>query len=328
MIRANERDIENIERRYWQKKGNQIAKDWRLYVMLIPMFLFLILWKYMPITSLVMSFKNYSTAEGVYNSANVGLYWFQKLMFGSYSNGFWKAFRNTFVISFYGLCFGFPVPIILALLFSEVKLMWYRSVLQVLSYLPHFVSLVVVTSLVTLLLRHSSDVVSAGPLAAIFEACGNTTDMIHDPSAFRAVFTVSGIWSDAGYGSIVYFAAVLAISPTSYEAARIDGATKMQQIKYVTIPGMTSTLMIMLILKIGSLFTVGYEKVILLNADNLTINYETAEIISTYVYHNSLLGGVNKAAGAAADLFNSLLSMLLVIGSNKISKKVSNTSLY
>ena len=149
-----------------------------------------------------------------------------------------------------------------------------------------------------------------------------------DPKCFRAVYQVTGIWETAGYGSIVYFAAILGISPTNYEAARIDGASKMQQIRYVTIPGMTATLVIMLILDIGKLLTIGYEKVILLQGTNSDVLFETDETISTYVWHMNLGTGVNKAAGAAADMLNSVISMLLVIGSNQIARKVSSTSLY
>jgi putative aldouronate transport system permease protein len=332
LLRASERDIEDIEKGFWKRRGHEMAKDWALYVMLIPLFFFMVCWKYLPIASLIMAFKNYDAtlgAQAVYKSDNVGLYWFQQLLMGDYQLGFWKAFRNTFVLSFYGLCFGFPVPIILALFFSEIKSVGYRATLQVLTYLPHFVSVVVVTSLVNMLLRHSSTAVGAGTIASLFEAAGNNIDMLHDPKAFRGVYIISGIWSDAGYGSIVYFAAVLGVSPTNYEAARIDGATKMQQTKYVTIPGMLSTLVIMLILRIGSLFSIGYEKVILLNADGSNKNFETAEIISTYIYHNTMIGhAVSMSASAAADFFNSLLAMVLVIGSNAIARKVSKTSLY
>jgi putative aldouronate transport system permease protein len=337
--KASERDIENIEKNYWKAKGHEMLKDWRLYAMLVPMFFFLICWKYLPIASIVMSFKNYTGTSSIYSSTNVGLLWFQQLLFGKDATDFWKAFRNTFVLSFYGLFFGFPVPIILALLFSEIKAVWYRAILQVLSYLPHFVSVVVVTSIVTMLLRKSvqdnmgNTILGAGPLAYLFEACGVKTDIVHDPACFRSLYIISGIWSDAGYGSIVYFAAVLGVSPTNYEAARIDGASKMQQVKYVTIPGMLSTLVIMLILRIGSLFSIGYEKVILLNPEgkNSALDlYETAQIISTYVYYNALGTSptLTKSAAAAADFFNSLLAMLLVIGSNRIAKKVSKTSLY
>jgi putative aldouronate transport system permease protein len=328
--RATERDVELIEKNYWHRRGSEMARDWRLYLMLVPLFFFLICWKYLPIASLVMAFKyvDPNDATNIYGAMDVGLYWFNDLLFGADSGGFWAAFRNTFVLSFYGLCFGFPVPIILAMLFSEIKAVWYRATLQVLTYLPHFVSLVVVTSLISLLLQHSTANGGAGPLAAIFEACGNNVDILHDPSAFRPLYIISGIWSDAGYGSIVYFAAVIGISPTNYEAARIDGATKMQQVKYVTIPGMLSTLVIMLILRIGSLFEIGYEKVILLNTDGKTTNYLTAEIISTYVYHNFMGTNRSSSGGAAADFFNSVLAMLLVIGSNRIAKKTSKTSLY
>lgn len=343
MIRATERDIENLEKSYWKKQGRSLLKDWRLYAMLVPVLFFLVCWKYLPIASLVMSFKNYSNVDGsdVWNSVNVGLYWFQDLLVGNRSADFWKAFRNTFVLSFYGLFFGFPVPIILALLFSEIKCTWYRATLQVLSYLPHFVSTVVVTTLVTMLLRPSvvdpntgKMLTAAGPLAMLFEKMGVVSNnMVIDPKCFRAIYQLTGIWSDAGYGSIVYFAAVLGISPTNYEAARIDGASKMQQVRYVTIPGMLSTLVIMLILRIGSLFSIGYEKVILLNPTGSRNVWETAQLISTYVYYEGMAssGGGAKMAqseAAAADMFNSLLAMVLVIGSNKISRRVSDTSLY
>jgi putative aldouronate transport system permease protein len=341
MVRAKERDVEDIERAYWKRQGRSMLKDWRLYLMLVPLFFFLICWKYLPIASLVMSFKNYTSADGgnVWGSVNVGLHWFIDLLVGNRASDFWKAFRNTFVLSFYGLCFGFPVPIILALLFSEVKITWYRATLQVLSYLPHFVSTVVVSSIVTMLLRKGNAEMNlaSGPLANALEKMGwVTTDIVYDPKCFRAVYQLSGIWSDAGYGSIVYFAAVLAISPTNYEAAQIDGATKMQQVRYVTIPGMVSTLVIMLILRIGSLFNIGYEKVILLNPKGTDSGtspnnlWETGQLISTYVYYMSSMGGgtMSQSEGAAADMFNSLLAMILVIGSNKISRRVSDTSLY
>ncbi|MDY4724510.1 MAG: ABC transporter permease subunit, partial [Bacilli bacterium] len=194
---------------------------------------------------------------------------------------------------------------------------------------------VVVTSITILLLRPSLEnggviTQQPGPITSLIQAITGQTglDIMKDPKCFRAVYQVTGIWETAGYGSIVYFAAILGISPTNYEAARIDGASKMQQIRYVTIPGMTATLVIMLILDIGKLLTIGYEKVILLQGTNSDVLFETAETISTYVWHMNLGTGVNKAAGAAADMLNSVISMLLVIGSNQIARKVSSTSLY
>ncbi len=327
--KATEEEIQSMERGYWREKFHSILSDWRLYLLFFPLFFFLIAWKYLPIASMVVSFKyleiDSSFGGGTFTSDFIG---FDSFLYLFKTVDFWSAFRNTFALSFYGLVFGFPFPIILALFFSEIRCKWFRAVAQVFSYLPKFISIVVMTTLLSMLLQSSNAEyhVSAGPIAAIFEAMG-VQKMITQPGAFRSIFTVSGIWSDAGYGSIVYFAAILGISPTSYEAAKIDGANKMQQIKYVTFPGMAPTLIIMLILKMGQLLTIGYEKVYLLQ--QLGCSYVTSETVSTYVI-NKIMGqaGMNQGIGAAADMFNSLLSMLLVIGSNKISRKVSTTSLF
>lgn len=284
---------------------------------------------------LLISFKEFEQVKGVLGSSFSGLAGFERIVTDP---NFWRAFRNTFMISLYGMVFGFPMPIILALLFSEVKNQVYRSVLQILSYLPKFVSTVVVTSLVKLLCSPQN--VAGGYAGGLITRLLTAINMIPEgtvifknPQYFRAIFQITGIWEAAGYGSIVYFAAILAISPTSYEAARMDGANKMEQIKYVTFPGIASTLTIMLILEIGKLFTVGYEKVYLLYNQDI---YETADIVATYVMR---AGGMVDASGttgdplsysvaASADLFNAVIAMLLVIGSNMISRRVSDTSLY
>lgn len=326
--RASDYELIKMEKGYWKDKLKEIGKDWQIYLLILPLMFFLICWKYMPIASMIVSFKNYETdasfGGGVYTSNFVGLYNFQQLFA---NNSFWRAFRNTFTMSFYSMIFGFPFPIILALFFSEIKNSAYRSIVQVCSYIPKFISIVVMTSLVGMLLRKSSDYNGAGPIAALFEMAGNEIDLLSSPRAFRSIFVISGIWEAAGYGSIVYFAAIIGISPTNYEAARIDGASKMQQIRYITIPAISSTLIIMLILRLGSLLTVGYEKVYLLQELGATgSTYETSEIISTFVIHGYM--GSNQGVGAAADMFNSLLSMALVLGSNTIARKVSKTSLF
>ena len=289
-------------------------------------------------SGLLIAFKNYD-GKDVIGSPWYGFTAFKELLVGNYAtidNSFWKAFRNTFTLSFYSLLFGFPMPIILALLFSEIKNESYRSVLQVLSYLPKFVSLVVVTTLVKLMCSSGSVTAgtSGGPITVLLQTLhliGPNTKLMNQAEFFRPIYQISGIWETAGYGSIVYFAAILSISPTSYEAARMDGASKWAQIKYVTFPGIASTLTIMLILEIGKLLTVGYEKVMLLyNADT----YETADVISTFVMRLGGMGGgkdlgnIAKTIGSAADLFNSIIAMLLVIGSNTIARRVSSTSLY
>ncbi len=325
--KASEEEIQEMERGYWKDKFRTILSDWRLYLMFFPLFFFLVAWKYMPILSMISSFKylqiDSSFGGGTFTSDFIG---FDSFIYLFKLPAFWTAFRNTFLLSFYGLLFGFPFPIILALFFSEIRLKWYRGVAQVFSYLPKFISVVVMTNLIGMLLQSSSPSSAAGPLASIFENMG-VKDVLFQPMAFRSIYTVSGIWSDAGYGSIVYFAAILGISPTNYEAAKIDGANKFQQVKYVTFPGMAPTLVIMLIMKMGQLLTVGYEKVYLLQ--ELHVSELTSQTVSTYVINVVMNSStMNQGIGSAAEMFNSLLSMLLVIGSNKIARKVSSTSLF
>lgn len=322
---------EYYEKYHWKIVGKRILKDWRLYVMLLPLVLVFIFWRYLPMYGLTVAFKDFDAANGILGSNFVGLAGFKELMSDTM---FWKAFRNTFMIAFYGLIFGFPFPIILALLFSEVKNQFYRSALQILSYLPKFVSLVVVTTLVQLLCSGKTSTYDGGAITQLLvnlHMIDEGAQLLKDPQYFRAIYQVSGIWETAGYGSIVYFAAILSISPTSYEAARMDGANKWAQIKYVTFPGIASTLTIMLILEMGKLFTVGYEKVYLLYNESI---YETADIIATYVMRQGGMADataasmLSKSMAASADLFNAVIAMLLVIGSNMIARKVSDTSLY
>ena len=319
------------EKKHWSITLKRMLRDWRLYVMLIPLILVFFFWKYLPMYGLTLSFKNYDSGLGILGSDFIGLAGFKSLMTDP---TFWRAFRNTFMLAFYGLLFGFPIPIILALLFTEVKNKGYRSFLQVATYLPKFVSIVVITSLVTLLCTKKTDAYQGGIITqflVLIKAIPNNTDLLKSPQYFRAIYQVSGIWEGAGYGSIVYFAAVLAISPTSYEAAKMDGASKWAQIKNVTLPGMASTITIMLILDIGKLFTIGYEKVYLLYQQE---TWETADIVATFVMRHSgmasdgVVDQLSKAIAASADLLNAVIAMLLVVGSNIIARRVSETSLY
>lgn len=241
---AKEELLEQIEKNRWKNYFHIILKDWRLYIMLIPMIFWYFCWRYIPMGGLIIAFKRFDLTTGMWDSNFAGFYHIQDLMFGNKAKEFWEAFRNTFLLSFYGLVFGFPIPIILALFFSEIKNNLYRSVVQVFSYLPRFVSTVVVTTLTILLLRKGSEYIEPGVISNLFYNMGlvpRTVNMMYAPQYFRAIYHVTGIWETAGYyGSIVYFAAIMAISPTNYEAARIDGASKMAQIRYVTLSGMAS----------------------------------------------------------------------------------------
>lgn len=325
--------MEELEKNKWHRYWVTIKKDWPLYVMLIPVILYFFIFRYMPIYGILAAFKNQNDLTlSVGQAPFAGFYAFRSLIAGDYAKEFWQAFRNTFAISMYGLIFGFPVPIILALFFSEIKSDFYRSLTQILTYLPKFISTVVITSIITLMLFEGNEPHQApGVLTSLFQVfglIGESTRMLHEPQYFRSIYIISGIWEGAGYGSIVYFAAIMAISPTNYEAARIDGANKLAQIRYVTLPGMAPTLTIMLILRIGEILSVGYEKIILLyNVQT----YETADVISTFVTRiGGLMGGqsISLNTAAAADLFNSIIAMFLVLGANFISKRVSDTSLF
>lgn len=335
-MEVNEEVLDEMERTKWQRTGKTLLKDWRLYALLLPLLIFMFFFKYLPIKGILVAFKyNESTKDALemdwYGVTNLGVL-FQDAKF-------WRAFRNTFVNSMYGLFLGFPIPILLALEFSEIKNYGYRSVLQVCSYLPKFLSTVITTTIITIWCKHvtvsGTDV--KGLLTIIFENLGwinnpgaghYETDggILYQARFFRPIYQVSGIWEASGYGSIVYFAAILAISPSSYEAARIDGASKIQQIRYVTIPGMAPTLSIMLIMRIGQVLNIGYEKVLLLYTDK---TWETADVVSTYIARKRASGtDVDISVGIGADLMNSLIAMALVLGANAISRKVSDTSLF
>lgn len=332
---ADEAVLQEMERTKWIRVGKELVKDWRLYILLVPMLVFLICFKYLPITDIVSGFK-YGEPGTFEGTEWVGFKWGKEIFTGAYATEFWTSFRNTFVNSMYGLIFGFPIPIFLALLFSEIKNPLYRSFLQVSSYLPHFVSTVIITSIITLWCSRGDDAISPGILTLAFQRLGffrdNETHILDVARFFRPLYQISGVWSGAGYGSIVYFAAIMAISPTNYEAAKIDGASKLQQIRYVTFPGMAPTLTIMLIMRIGQILNIGYEKVILLTLTHSNA-WETADVISSFVYRYSGRTGIATYTsmpqmGVIADLLNSVIAMCLVLGANAISRRVSDTTLF
>lgn len=330
---------DETERNRWKNLGFSIFKDWRLYVMLLPMLLVYFLWKYMPMYELIGCFKNPNTGDSNYVSTQywTGLRFFEELFTApNLSSNFWLSFRNTFITAFYGLLFGFPLPIILALFFNEVRSNVARSIMQVCVYLPKFLSTVIVTSLVLLLFRGANTVSNqdAGVVARVFGWFGAdkklvSEGLVYTTQYYRAIYVISDLWEHAGYDSIVFFAAVIAVSPTSYEAAQIDGAGKMAQMRYVVIPSILSTVVIMLIMKIGGLLSVGYEKIYLLigTSPNGESNYEVASVVSTFAnqYTNEI---EYKSIGTAAEMLNNLIGMILVIGANTVARKAADVSLY
>ncbi len=324
---------DDVEKHYWRRVGLTIAKDWRLYVMLIPMLLVFLFWRYFPMYELLGCFKVSDNVVPVSQQLFSGFSYFKRLLIGGdgLSIEFWRALRNTFILSFYGLCFGFPIPIILALFFNEIRSNAARSVYQVLTYLPKFMSTVVMTSLVTMLVKQGSLTTCMGIVSQFLSNIGFVSPevanagLLNIPSFFRSIYQISGIWESAGYDSIVFFAAIIAISPTSYEAAQIDGADKWAQMRYVVLPSILSTIVIMLITRIGSLLNIGYEKVLLLYNPN---TYVTADVVSTFANRNGMGTGAGVGIAAAAEMMNNVIGMLLVIGANTIARKASDTSLY
>lgn len=331
---AEQQVRDETEKNKWKNTGFTLLKDWRLYLMLVPMILVYVLWKYLPMYSLTAAFR---TGESTLPEERPwsGVWSFYAIFSGLHAPTFWMAFRNTFVLAFYGLLFGFPMPIILALFFNEVRSNIARSIMQVCVYLPKFISTVIVTSLTLTLFKGTQNGTEMGVVSkflcwisnsqTLYDRASNSSGLVYSSEYFRAIYIVTDIWEHAGYDSIVFFAAVIAISPTSYEAAQIDGAGKMAQMRYVVIPSILSTVIIMLIMKIGGLLSVGYEKLYLLCPTSSYGNYYVAEVVSTW---SNGLSTAEQGFGIAAEMTNNLIGMILVIGSNTIAHKVSDVSLY
>ncbi|MCD8205187.1 MAG: ABC transporter permease subunit [Clostridia bacterium] len=323
---------DEVEKNRWRGIGGSVLTDWRLYLMLVPMLLVYILWKYLPMTNLFDAFKYCSDTTQDATKYWMGFYYFQEILYANtyMSEAFWNAFRNTFATAFYGLLFGFPIPILLAIFFNEVRSNVARSILQVCVYLPKFLSTVVVTTLAITLFSGTATSDSAGVLTHVVTWFVGSEEkdrllfegVVQSANYYRGVYIFTDLWEHAGYDSIVFFAAVIAISPTSYEAAQIDGAGKMSQMRYVVIPSILSTVIIMLIMKIGSLLSVGYEKIYLLESAN---TYEVADVVSTWA--NSL-DGTESMYAISGEMLNNLIGMILVIGANTISRRASDVSLY
>lgn len=333
---ADQQVRDETEKNKWKTTGSTILKDWRLYLMIVPMLVVYLLWRYLPMKELLAAFKDANTygastvaEQNWYGINNFITIFSTKTMEGK---AFWPAFRNTFTIAFYNLLFGFPMPIILALFFNEVRSNVTRSVIQVLVYLPKFLSTVIVTSIALLLVSAKGQDGTPGVLSrflSIFAPNSETFQnaisggLFYSARYFRSLFVITELWEHAGYDSIVFFAAVIAVSPTSYEAAQIDGAGKMAQMRYVVIPSILSTVIIMLIMKIGGLLSVGYEKVYLLYS---TGNDSASQIVATL--SNGWSSSSRSSLGIAAEMANNLIGMILVIGANTVAKRAANVSLY
>ncbi|WP_117192775.1 ABC transporter permease [Rhizobium terrae] len=298
---------------FWE----DLRRDWQLYLLLAPTVIWFALFLYKPMYGLLIAFKDFSIFRGIEGSAWVGFANFAELF---QNDMFVRAFWNTITISGLGLIFAFPVPIILALMFNEVQSAAARRWAQTVVYLPHFISVVIVAGIVINFLSPSTGVVNLLLKGLGFEPVYFLTQ----PEWFRPVFIGSSIWKEAGFESIVYLAAIAGVSPTLYESARVDGASRWQMMWRITLPCILPTIIIMLIIRIGNLVEVGFEYIILLYRPS---TYETADVVSTFIYRTGLQGTQYDLA-TAAGLFNAVIAFVLVYSANRISRKVSSTSLW
>lgn len=287
-----------------------------LYVMMIPVLVYFILFKYLPMYGALMAFKDYSPRLGVWGSEWVGFKHFINFMS---AKSFGTLMINTFRISFYMLLFGFPAPIVLALLMNELTALRYKKLVQNITYLPHFISLVVICGLI------KDFTMSDGVIGTITAFFGGTpTTLLNYPQYFVPVYVVSGIWQEIGWGTIIYLSALSAVDNELYEAAKIDGAGRLQQTLHVTLPGIMPTIAVMLVLRLGGILNVGFEKIILLYNDS---TMSVADVISSYVYRRGLIN-LDWSFSSAVGLFNSLINLVFLVGSNFINKKMNESSLW
>ncbi|MDR6549185.1 ABC transporter permease subunit [Paenibacillus qinlingensis] len=296
---------------------NDYRKHKYLYVMIFPVVLFYLIFHYVPMYGAIIAFKNYRIADGFLHSPWVGFDHFISF-FQSYY--FWRLLKNTLLLNVYMLLISFPAPIIFALLINEIVSKRFKKLVQTITYLPHFISLIVVCGMITQFLARD------GFITDILVWFGMERQvLLAHPEYFRSIYIISDIWQGVGWGSIVYLAAITGINPELYEASRIDGANRWKQILNVTIPGMMPIIIILFILKVGHMLDVGFEKIILLYNPN---TYVTADMISTFVYRKGLQGSFEFSYATAIGLFQAAINFILLITANRISRKVSENSLW
>lgn len=301
-----------------RKRGfTKALKRWQLYLMLLPALVYILLFAYKPMYGLLIAFQNYSVKKGVWGSEWVGLKNFQRV-FSSY--WFPIILKNTLKLSLLSLVLGFPFPIILALFANELKSAKVKKTFQTVSYAPHFISTVVICGMVTLFLNPNTGVINL----AIQALGGDPVYFMQRADLFPWIYVISGIWQEAGWGAIIYFAALSGVDQSLLEAAQIDGAGRLQRIWHVNVPAILPTIVIMFILRCGSLLSVGYEKVFLLQT---TTNLSGSEIISTYVYKMGLMNN-DFSFSTAVGMFNSVVNCIILILVNTLSRKVSDSSLF
>ena len=301
------------------KKGSfqrYLKRYYWLYLFVLPTLIWYIIFHYVPMGGIVIAFKRYNGVRTIWESPWVGLKWFKSFFSSYYSK---TIIRNTIVLSFYTLM-TFPLPIAFAMVLNELKNKKVKQVIQTITYAPHFISTVVLVSMLNLFFSPANGFINN----IITELGGTTFDFLSSASAFPHMYVWSGVWQNLGWDCIIYVAALAGVDPSLHESAMIDGATRMQRIRHINIPTILPTIVIMLIMKVGHIMSVGADKVLLMQND---LNADTSKIISTYVYERGLLNA-DYSYAAAVGLFVNVVNLIMLLTVNKISKKVSETSLF
>ena len=299
---------------------NSIRKDFRrnkyIYLLVVPVIAYFLIFHYKPMYGLVIVFKRYRSTAGISGSPWVGLENFRRVFMDPF---FGRILKNTISISLYSILFTFPAPIVLALMLNEVRHSRFKRTVQTISYMPHFISVVVMCSVITVFCG------SGGLFNTIIEFFGGErSNLLNKKSLFYLIYVGSEIWQNIGWSSIIYLAALAGIDVEQYEAAKMDGANRIQQMFYITLPGLMPTASMLLILRMGSLLSIGREKILLLYTP---LTYEVADVISTYVYRK---GFVNQdySYGTAVEIFNSIVNIIMLLITNKLSKRVGQSGLF
>ncbi|MCZ8512158.1 ABC transporter permease subunit [Paenibacillus filicis] len=292
-------------------------RDKYLLLIILPVIVYFAIFNYFPMYGVLIAFKKFQPLKGILGSPWVGFMYFEQFFKSIY---FGRLMRNTILLSLYSLLWGFPVPIIFALLLNELRERFFKKLVQTVSYLPHFISIVVVSGMI---INFTSP--TDGIINIILKNFGfESINFMSEPGYFRTIYISSGIWQEFGWGSIIYLAAIAGIDPQLYEAAEIDGASRWSKMMHITLPCLMPTIIILLILQVGHLMEVGFEKVLLLYNPS---TYETADVIATFVYKRGIINS-EYSFSAAIGLFNNIINLTLLITVNYISRKLSKTSLW
>lgn len=304
-----------LNKRTWKR---EMYENWDLYLFVLPAVVSIILFNYLPMYGIQIAFKNFRPIQGIWGSKWAGLKWFERFFA---SAQFGSLMYNTLALNFYSLLVSFPLPIMLALLFNQYRSAKIKKTLQTISYAPHFISTVVMVGMLLLFLAPSN-----GLYGALCRAFGiQPINPMGEAKLFRHIYVWSDVWQHTGWDSIIYIAALSAIDPQLYDAATVDGANRYQKILHIEIPALLSTASILLIMRVGSLMSVGFEKAYLMQNG---LNISTSEVISTYVYKIGLTGTAQYSYAAAVGLFNTIVNLVLLTVCNTATKKLNGSSLW